>query len=98
MSTATATTTPPPAEVRPAARLRPWLGTAARLVMEFALETTSRRMEVARLAPQHVKAGRIKLRELITNTFELGEINTAISQMRDGGVRGRCLVRMSQSE
>jgi S-(hydroxymethyl)glutathione dehydrogenase/alcohol dehydrogenase len=44
------------------------------------------------------KAGRIKLRELITNTFELGEINTAISQMRDGGVRGRCLVRMSQSE
>ena len=32
MSTATATTTPP-AEVRPATRLRPWLGTAARLVL-----------------------------------------------------------------
>ena len=35
------------------------LGTAARLVLEFALETTSRRMEVARLGPQHVKDGRI---------------------------------------
>ncbi|HEY6749103.1 MAG TPA: MauE/DoxX family redox-associated membrane protein [Mycobacteriales bacterium] len=33
MSTATATTTPPPAEVRPTTRLRPWLGTAARLLL-----------------------------------------------------------------
>jgi Phage integrase family len=37
------------------------LGTAARLVLEFALETTSRRMEVARLGPQHVRGGRIKI-------------------------------------
>jgi S-(hydroxymethyl)glutathione dehydrogenase/alcohol dehydrogenase len=42
------------------------------------------------------KAGRIKLRELITNTYELSEINTAIQEMREGGVRGRCLVRMSE--
>jgi len=37
------------------------LGTEARLTMEFALETTSRRSEVARLGPQHIKAGRIKI-------------------------------------
>ncbi len=37
------------------------LGTSARLVMEFALETTSRRTEVARLSPQHVKDGWLKI-------------------------------------
>ena len=37
------------------------LGTVARLVLEFACETTSRRSEVVRLGPQHVKAGRIKI-------------------------------------
>ena len=37
------------------------LGTPARLVMEFALETTSRRTEVARLSPQHVKDGWLKI-------------------------------------
>jgi site-specific recombinase XerD len=37
------------------------LGTQQRLVMEFALETTSRRGEVVRLGPQHVKNGRISI-------------------------------------
>jgi integrase len=37
------------------------LGTQQRLVMEFALETMSRRGEVVRLGPQHVKNGRIRI-------------------------------------
>jgi integrase len=37
------------------------LGTQQRLVMEFALETVSRRGEVVRLGPQHIKNGRIRI-------------------------------------
>jgi integrase len=37
------------------------LGTQQRLVMEFALETASRRGEVVRLGPQHVRHGRIRI-------------------------------------
>ena len=37
------------------------IGTQPRLVMEFALETVSRRGEVVRLGPQHVKNGRIRI-------------------------------------
>jgi integrase len=37
------------------------LGTQQRLAMEFALETFSRRNEVVRLGPQHIKDGRIKI-------------------------------------
>ena len=37
------------------------LGTQQRLVMEFALETLSRRGEVVRLGPQHVKDGWIRI-------------------------------------
>jgi integrase len=37
------------------------LGTQQRLVMEFALETVSRRGEVVRLGPQHVQNGRIRI-------------------------------------
>jgi len=37
------------------------LGTQQRLVFEFALETSSRRSEVVRLGPQHVKNGRIHI-------------------------------------
>lgn len=37
------------------------LGTQQRLVMEFALETASRRGEVVQLGPQHVKNGRIRI-------------------------------------
>ena len=37
------------------------LGTQQRLIMEFALETASRRGEVVRLGPQHVKNGCIRI-------------------------------------
>jgi integrase len=37
------------------------LGTQQRLVMEFALETASRRGEIVRLGPQHVRDGRIRI-------------------------------------
>jgi integrase len=37
------------------------LGTQQRLVMEFALETASRKGEVVRLGPQHVRDGRIRI-------------------------------------
>ena len=37
------------------------LGTQQRLVMEFALETASRKGEVVRLGPQHIRNGRIRI-------------------------------------
>jgi S-(hydroxymethyl)glutathione dehydrogenase/alcohol dehydrogenase len=40
------------------------------------------------------KAGRIKLRELITDHYRLEDINRAIQGMRDGSVSGRCLVQL----
>jgi S-(hydroxymethyl)glutathione dehydrogenase / alcohol dehydrogenase len=40
------------------------------------------------------KAGRIKLRELITDRYGLEDINQAIKGMRDGSIGGRCLVRL----
>jgi integrase len=40
------------------------LGTQQRLVMEFALETASRRGEVVRLGPQHVRNGRIRIERI----------------------------------
>lgn len=39
-------------------------------------------------------AGRIKLRELITDHFTLDQINDAIAGVRTGKVRGRCLISM----
>ncbi len=42
------------------------------------------------------RLGRIKLRELITDEFSLEQINEAIQQMRDGHVRGRCLVSLDR--
>lgn len=44
------------------------------------------------------RAGRIKLREFITNTFSLNEINQAIQSMRDGSTVGRCLIKMGNSQ
>jgi S-(hydroxymethyl)glutathione dehydrogenase/alcohol dehydrogenase len=43
---------------------------------------------------QLYQAGRIKLKELITDYYPLEKINDAISEMRSGKVKGRCLVRM----
>lgn len=39
------------------------------------------------------RSGRIKLRELVSDRFGLDRINDAIAGMRDGSIRGRCLVR-----
>jgi S-(hydroxymethyl)glutathione dehydrogenase / alcohol dehydrogenase len=41
------------------------------------------------------RAGRLLLRELITDHFSLEQINAAIAAMRAGRVRGRCLIRMA---
>lgn len=41
------------------------------------------------------RAGRIKLREIITAFYTLDEINIAIQKMRDGTLAGRCLIRMA---
>ncbi len=43
---------------------------------------------------QLYRAGRIRLKELITDYFALDQINEAIAGMRDGRVAGRCLVRL----
>ncbi len=37
---------------------------------------------------------KMKLKELITDVYELDEINTAINQMRNGTIQGRCIIRM----
>lgn len=42
-------------------------------------------------------AGRLRLRELITETHDLDDINAAIQRMRDGSLAGRCLVRFAGS-
>src|SRR5262249_4515541 len=50
-------------------------GTQQRLVTEFALETVSRRGEVVRLGPQHVRNGRIR----IQRTHGSGDVDILIS-------------------
>jgi S-(hydroxymethyl)glutathione dehydrogenase/alcohol dehydrogenase len=40
------------------------------------------------------RAGRIKLRELITQYYPLDRVNEAISDIRSGKVAGRCLIRL----
>ncbi len=42
---------------------------------------------------QLFRAGRIKLRELVTDYFTLEQINHAIDGMRTGKFSGRCLIR-----
>lgn len=46
---------------------------------------------------QLYQAGRIKLRELITDYYSLDDINHAINAMRNGQVRGRCLVGVGET-
>lgn len=41
------------------------------------------------------RKGVIRLRELITDTYPLSDVNTAISGMRDGSITGRCLLEFS---
>jgi integrase len=64
------------------------LGKQQRLVMEFALETTSRRGEVVRLGPQHVRNGRIRI-ERIHGSADVDipmspELQAACDAMRTG--------------
>lgn len=40
------------------------------------------------------RAGRLKLRELVTDHFYLDDVNRAIDNMRSGKIGGRCLIRM----
>ncbi|MBV5302732.1 MAG: zinc-binding dehydrogenase [Chlorobium sp.] len=40
------------------------------------------------------REGRIKLRELITHHYSLGQVNEAIAGMRNGEIAGRCLIRL----
>jgi S-(hydroxymethyl)glutathione dehydrogenase / alcohol dehydrogenase len=42
------------------------------------------------------RAGRIKLRELITDRYQLEDINQAIQGMRDGSISGRCLLSLGR--
>ncbi len=37
---------------------------------------------------------KMKLKELITNSYSLDEVNTAIFAMRNGTIQGRCMIRM----
>ena len=39
-------------------------------------------------------AGRIKLRELVTDRYPLDQVNEAIRAMRGGEVSGRCLITL----
>ena len=39
-------------------------------------------------------AGKIRLNELITDRYELGQVNEAIAAMRSGAASGRCLIRL----
>lgn len=40
------------------------------------------------------RKGRIRLKELVTDYYSLDEVNRAMGDMREGRVRGRCLVHM----
>jgi len=42
-----------------------------------------------------LEAGRIELKPLITDFFNLDDVNTAIQKMRCGDINGRCLIDMS---
>ena len=59
------------------------LGTQQRLVMEFALETASRRGEVVRFGPQHVRNGRIR----IERTHGSEDVDMPMSPGATGSVR-----------
>lgn len=42
------------------------------------------------------RQGRLKLAELITDRFDLEDINVAIERLRSGAVRGRCVIRTAR--
>lgn len=47
---------------------------------------------------QLYRAGRIQLKNLITNTFPLEQINAALDGVRSGAIAGRCLIAMEPAQ
>ena len=43
------------------------------------------------------RAGKLQLKQLLTETYSLDQINEAIADMRSGKMRGRCLIKLGSS-
>jgi len=43
------------------------------------------------------RAGKLQLKQLLTETYSLDQINEAIADMRSGEIRGRCLIKLDLS-
>jgi len=43
------------------------------------------------------RAGKLQLKQLLTETYSLDQINEAIADMRSGKIRGRCLIKLDSS-
>ena len=43
------------------------------------------------------RAGKLQLKQLLTETYSLDQINEAIADMRSGKMRGRCLIKLDRS-
>lgn len=51
--------------------------------------------------PKYIRlyeAGKLNIGRLITDTFRLEEINTAIEKMRNGEIAGRCVIDLSNKK
>ena len=65
-----------------------------RTVMGFQVLTESRPHHQI---PRYIKlanAGKLKLQELITDSASLNDINTVVEKMRNGGLTGRCIIKL----
>jgi Zn-dependent alcohol dehydrogenase len=50
--------------------------------------------------PRYIKlanAGKLKLKELITDSASLDDINTVVEKMREGELTGRCIIELDAS-
>ena len=68
-----------------------------RTVMGYQVITESR---PHRQIPRYIKlanAGKLKLKELITDSASLDDINTVVEKMRDGRLIGRCIIQLDAS-
>lgn len=43
------------------------------------------------------RSGKLQLKQLLTETYSLGQINEAIADIRSGKMRGRCLIKLDSS-
>ncbi|MCZ6678320.1 MAG: zinc-binding dehydrogenase, partial [Candidatus Poribacteria bacterium] len=69
----------------------------SRVLMGFQVITESRPHEEI---PRYIKlanAGKLKLRELITDYCDLEGINAIVERMRRGSLRGRCVIKLSEA-